>query len=284
MALYSGLFNRESPVKKTLPFAVAHWDDPNDPPHGSFTSSPVSLAVGVFDGVHLGHQELLKRAYANARQVSGGIPAVLTFDPNPARLIHPHTYPGDLSTRNLRFEFFAQAGIEQVVLVQFNQDFSNLRGIDFLEKIIHLFPCLESMVVGFNFHLGHKRDVNVDRLSRWMAERSVRVDIVPALKDNNRSISSSRIRHAVAVGDLELAALLLGRPYTVGVDGYLPSHRSESNQLLPPPGTYDCTYVSEATNREGMIRVSRDGTLQWEHVLNDIHYVLLRRKSHADDS
>jgi len=117
-----------------------------------------------------------------------------------------------------------------------------------------------------------------------MHHRGVRVDIVPALKDNDESISSSRIRRAIAVGDLKLAALLLGRPYTVAVEGALPFHRDECSQLLPPAGSYFCTFVREDSNREGMIRISADGTLRWEPLLTETKYVLLRRTAHVNDS
>ncbi len=270
-----------TPPDPLIPLAI--WDDPDYPPRGFPTSRPVSLAVGVFDGVHRGHQELLHRAVSDAGTLEKGIPAVLTFDPNPARLIRPESYIGDLSTRRLRLEYFAQTGIEEAILVRFNERFARLRGEAFLEKILHLFPFLRLMVVGFNFHLGHNRDIHAEELRQWMAARDVRVDIVPALKDNDGSISSSRIRRAVAVGDLEVAAALLGRPYTVAVDGQLPSHRNECRQLLPPPGTYECTYISEDSNREGMISVSVDGTLQWENILEETQYVLLRRNPHVNN-
>jgi riboflavin kinase/FMN adenylyltransferase len=265
-----------------MPLAI--WNDPLHPPPGFPTHRPVSLAVGVFDGVHLGHQELLKRAVADAAELEHGIPAVLTFDPNPAKLTRPESYLGDLSTRRLRLEFFARSGIEEAIVVEFDDRFASIRGFDFLERIMTMFPYLRLMVVGYDFHLGYKRDVHASELSRWMAERGVRVDIVPALKDNTGSISSSRIRRAVAVGDLELAASLLGRPYTVAIDNGLPSHRDDIAQLLPPPGTYRCEFVQEDSNREGMIRISRNGILRWEPVLNDTHYVLLRRATHVDDS
>lgn len=269
---------------KTAPMPLAIWKDPADAPPGFPTDRPVSLAVGVFDGVHRGHQELLNRAVADAVELDHGIPAVLTFDPNPARLTRPESYLGDLSTRRLRLDLFAKQGIEEAILVEFDERFATIRGYDFLERIMTIFPYLRLIVVGYDFHLGYQRDVHAAELSRWMARRGVRVDIVPALKDNTGSISSSRIRRAVAVGDLELAASLLGRPYTVAVDNGLPSHRDDIAQLLPPPGTYTCEFVQEDSNREGMIRISRNGILRWEPVLTDTQYVLLRRATHVDDS
>ena len=117
-----------------------------------------------------------------------------------------------------------------------------------------------------------------------MADHGVRVDIVTALKDNVGSISSSRIRRAVAAGDLEQVATLLGRPYTVAVDGTLPSHRNECMQLLPSEGTYRCTLVGSDRSREGMMRVSEDGTLAWEPRMNDIQYAVLRSTLDGIDS
>lgn len=267
---------------KRVPTTV--WRDPEHPPEGFPTHRPVSLAVGVFDGVHRGHRELLRRAVSDAGQLDNGIPAVLTFDPNPARLTRPESYLGDLSTPELRMRFFSRCGIEEVILVAFNERFAAMPGFEFLERILHLFPYLQLMVVGFNFHLGHNRDVHAAELSQWMARRGVRVDIVPALKDNTGSISSSRIRRAVAVGDVELAASLLGRPYTVAVDGKFPSHRDECSQLLPPAGTYLCEFVGEDSNREGMIEISETGILRWESTLRHTKYVLLRRATHVYDS
>ncbi|MFO8043294.1 MAG: hypothetical protein R6U25_08845 [Alkalispirochaeta sp.] len=263
---------------------TTYWTDPDAPPAGFPTDRPVSLAVGVFDGVHRGHQELLHRAVEDARALEHGIPAVLTFDPNPARLTRPENYVGDLSTIDERMSRFAEFGIEEAIIVAFSPRFASMSGYSFLERILALFPHLQLMVVGFNFHLGHNRDVHAGELARWMGERSVRVDIVQALKDNDDSISSSRIRRAVAVGDLGHAAAMLGRPYTVSINGRLPAHRSECSQLLPSAGDYRCTFVHEGSSREGMMRVAEDGTLTWEPRTEHTHYVMLRSTTDAIDS
>ncbi len=263
---------------------VTYWTDPDAPPDGFPTRRPVSLAVGVFDGVHRGHQELLKRAVDDAAQLDDGIPAVLTFDPNPARLVRPDSYLGDLSTVGERMHRFAESGIEEAIVVSFSTAFASMSGYAFLERILHLFPHLQLMVVGFNFHLGHNRDVHAEELARWMGRRGIRVDIVQALKDNVDSISSSRIRRAVAAGDLGNAAAMLGRPYTVAVDGQLPSHRNECSQLLPPVGRYPCTFVHEGFSREGMMGVAENGTLAWEPRTENTRYVILRSTTDGIDS
>ncbi|MEX2442289.1 MAG: hypothetical protein WD492_01700 [Alkalispirochaeta sp.] len=263
---------------------TTYWTDPEAPPEGFPTNRPVSLAVGVFDGVHRGHQELLHRAVEDARALEHGIPAVLTFDPNPARLVRPDNYLGDLSTMQDRMRYFAEYGVEEAIVVAFSSRFAAMSGFSFLKRILSLFPYLQLVVVGFNFHLGHNRDVHATELARWMEERSIRVDIVQALKDNDDSISSSRIRRAVAAGDLGHAAGMLGRPYTVSINGRFPSHRSECLQLLPPSGDYMCTFVQEESSREGMMSVAEDGTLEWEPRAEHTHYVILRSSSDVIDS
>jgi riboflavin kinase / FMN adenylyltransferase len=263
---------------------TTYWRIPDQPPPGFPSQRPVSLALGVFDGVHRGHQELITRVVADAETLPNGIPAVLTFDPNPARLTRPDSYLGDLSTVGERMRYFEHHGVEEIIVVSFNSAFAQTSGYRFLEHILVLFPYLQLVVVGFNFHLGHNRDVRAADLSRWMGERGIRVDIVTALKDNEGSISSSRIRRAVATGDLQSAATMLGRPYTVAVDGGLPSHRSECRQMLPPAGTYRCTFVAEELSREGMMRVAEDGTLTWEPRTEQTHYVILRSTTDVIDS
>jgi riboflavin kinase/FMN adenylyltransferase len=263
---------------------TTYWHNPERPPAGFPSQRPVSLALGVFDGVHRGHQELISRVVADAASLPNGIAAVLTFDPNPGRLTRPESYLGDLSTVGERMRYFEQHGVEEIIVVSFNSAFAQTSGYRFLEQILALFPYLQLVVVGFNFHLGHNRDVRAEDLSRWMGERGIRVDIVTALKDNVGSISSSRIRRAVATGDLQSAATMLGRPYTVAVDGGLPSHRSECRQMLPPAGDYRCTFVAEELSREGMMRVAEDGTLTWEPRTEQIHYVILRSTTDVIDS
>lgn len=254
---------------------VVRWDDVDNPPIGCCRDHDVSLALGVFDGVHLGHQELLRRAVRDAEGLANARPAVLTFDPNPARVTRPDSHPGDLTTISQRLQLFAESGIHIAVVVSFTEAFAALPGHRFLEALRIIFPRLALVVVGFNFHLGRGRDVDTEELTRWMEGHGVRVDIVPALQDNRGSISSSRIRRAVATGDLGLAAALLGRPYSLALDGILPSRRSDCRLLLPPRGSYRCRFLGDGVDAIGRLEIDDDGTLEWMPPVKDMWYVTL---------
>lgn len=254
------------------------WNSPEELPIAAPVPQPVSIAIGVFDGVHIGHRELLRRAVRSARETPRGEAWVLTFDPNPARLTRPHSYPGDLTTPRQRARLFREIDIDGMVLVKFSTEFSLLSGYRFLEALTEIFPQTISVIVGFNFHLGYQRNVHAQEAARWLGARGIRVDIVEALKDNEDSISSSRVRRAVAAGDLEQAERLLGRPYAVAVDGGFPFHRHQCRHVLPPPGAYRCTYHQEDRGREGMMVIQDDGFLSWERDNTTISYVTLRSK------
>lgn len=258
---------------------VIHWTALDDPPERTVPDRPVSLAVGVFDGIHRGHQRLLRRAVVDAGRLDHGIPAVLTFDPNPATIINPASFPGVLSTLAERLALFREFGIEEVVIVNFSHHFAVTPGAEFLERLLRVFPHLQLMVAGFNFHLGHNRDTGPEELKTWFNARGIRVDIVPALKDNVDSISSSRIRRAVAAGDLGRATRLLGRPYRIDVVPCVDSEDYFPEQLLPPPGRYVCTVSGEDFSREGMMEISDEGILRWEPRITKTHYVIPRSKA-----
>ncbi len=260
------------------------WKDPSVPPVTTFPDRPISLALGVFDGVHRGHQRLLHRVVSDATSLDHGIPAVLTFDPNPATITRAGSFAGILSTTAERLELFQRFGVREAVVVKFSSAFARMPGAVFLERLLQVFPGLQLMVAGFNFHLGHNRDTGPEELRSWLTTRGIRVDIVPALKDNEDSISSSRIRRAVAAGDLEQAARMLGRPYGLAVSPGSQEDSCKPEQLLPPPGRYRCTFKGEDSSREGMMEISEEGNLRWEPRITKFHYVIPRSRINVGNS
>lgn len=259
------------------------WYQPDALAHLPRNEEPTAVAIGVFDGVHRGHRMLIRRVTDATKQLDGGIAGVVTFDPNPSRVLHPDRYLGDLTTVGLRLRLLERIGVRRAWVVHFSQAFAQRSGESFVESLLAHMPHLTRIVVGADFHLGRGRDVHAGTLATIAERRGVRVDIVQPLTDNGGSISSSRVRRAVAAGNVEQAAHLLGRPYTLDINGSLPESRGECAQLLPLHGTYRCVLLREGRSREGMMEVSRTGYLHWEPRDIDVRYVVLRRSLHGTE-
>jgi riboflavin kinase/FMN adenylyltransferase len=260
---------------------VLDWKAPAALPPLVLPDLPVNLAIGVFDGVHRGHQELIKRVVTPD---SPGFPLVVTFAPSPAEVLHHREHQGMISTVEQRINWLGQAGVKMVIRIHFSQSFARIPGPIFLEYLASAIPGIRQVVVGFNFALGRDRDVTPEILSQWMGERGIRVDIVPALKDNELSISSSRVRRAIASGDLLAAKRMLGRPFSLAFAEELPTTRQQCYQILPPAGTYRCTYIWEDHSREGMMAIAESGDIHWEPRITGKIRVIPRRIADVSDS
>jgi riboflavin kinase / FMN adenylyltransferase len=202
-------------------------------------STPVSLAIGVFDGVHRGHQDLLHHTVADA-QASGFVPAALTFDPDPETLVHPERDCRSLSTIAEREMLFRQLGIARIEIVSFTPEVAAQTAEEFLSALRE--RCnYQHLFVGEDFALGHDRAGTVEVLRRLGEERGFLVTGVPLLKHEGRAISSTWIREALAAGDVRLAQTLLGRPYAIS--GVVETGAQRGRHLgfptanvAPPPG------------------------------------------------
>lgn len=250
---------------------IIEWTAPDLVPRSLPCVEPAALAIGVFDGVHRGHQQLLRRTVAHGTVY----PTVVTFDPNPAAVTRPDSFLGSLSTRAQRIGWFAEQGIRRVVVVRFGTDFARLPGFEFVNRLCDLFPHLSRVVVGFNFHLGRDRDTHAQELAQMLAPRGVHLDIVAALKDNDGSISSSRIRSAVLAGSMNSAAEMLGRPYQLDVSSGIPLHRSHSLQLTPPAGRYRVQCGTNPSSIGQYLSVDAAGHLGWQIQTNSCDRVFI---------
>lgn len=171
---------------------------------------PLHLAIGVFDGVHLGHQALVRRLAAGAR-ASGAAAVAATFDPLPIEVLAPGAPPSALSDAGERAEFLGRAGADHVVLFPFDEDFAATAAGDFIERVRGAGD-VRRIVVGEDFRFGHEREGDVELLRRVGA---FEVEVVPPVEIGGSVVSSTRIRNRLLAGDLEEAAALLGRHYAV---------------------------------------------------------------------
>jgi phosphoribosyl 1,2-cyclic phosphate phosphodiesterase len=172
------------------------------------------LAIGNFDGIHLGHQAILRANVERANE-SGAVATALTFDPPPLKLLRPETAPLRLSTSQQRMEWFAAVGLEAVVVLPFTLELSRLSPTDFVEQILVNDLRVKTVLVGENFRFGHRQAGNVKLLRELGQRHAFEVAIIPPVMFRGEIVSSTMIRRAISDGDVCRAGRLLGRPFVL---------------------------------------------------------------------
>ena len=168
------------------------------------------VAIGVFDGVHRGHQEILNRAKEIA---DGGSVIALTFDPHPATVFAPDRAPKLLVTLADRVVLLKIHNADQVAVIKFDEKFASMSPEDFVDNVLLNQLQATDVVVGENFTYGHKAQGNIDSLRANGASKNFEVHVLSLSQDANQNISSTRIRTLVTQGDVESARALLTRPH-----------------------------------------------------------------------
>lgn len=171
-----------------------------------------AVAIGNFDGVHLGHQRLLQTAIAAARDL-GGDAVVFTFDPHPAAVLAPHKAPALITSRARKLELLAQAGISACVLEPFTRALAAMSHEDFLQSILVEILGARHIVVGYDFTYGRERAGTTATLRAFGQARGIGVDVVEPVEVGGVAVSSTRVRELVRDGDVAGARALLGRDY-----------------------------------------------------------------------
>ena len=168
------------------------------------------VAIGVFDGVHRGHQEILNRAKEIA---DGGLVIALTFDPHPATVFAPDRAPKLLVTLSDRVVLLKIHNADQVAVIKFDEKFASMSPDDFVENVLINQLQATDIVVGENFTYGHKAQGNIDSLRSSGEEKKFDVHVLSLSQEEKENISSSRIRNLLAQGDVEFSRALLTRPH-----------------------------------------------------------------------
>ena len=182
------------------------------PPASDWT--PCALTIGNFDGVHRGHQALLKKLVYNAKQL-GVQSCVMTFEPHPIEYFSPEKAPSRILGLRDKLEALAEIGIDKVLVIHFNQTFANLSPENFVKKILVEGLQVKSILIGDDFHYGAKRAGNFQSLVESGKQWGFEVERMDTLAEQGLRISSSATRAALTSGNLELTRSLLGRPYTI---------------------------------------------------------------------
>jgi riboflavin kinase/FMN adenylyltransferase len=176
-------------------------------------ASDLALAIGSFDGVHRGHQAVMGRVVEAARQ-RGLTPAVLTFDPLPREFFEPERAPARISSLAERIDAIAKTGIEIVFVQRFDRAFAAITAEQFHERLRQRYR-VRWVAIGDNFHYGAGRRGDARLLAAAGSAQGFDVEVVRPVTDDGDRVSSTRVREALAAGDLARAARLLGRPYAI---------------------------------------------------------------------
>src|SRR5262245_59064827 len=205
-----------------------------------------ALAIGNFDGVHLGHRGLFDAAKVSAR-ASGGPVCALTFEPHPARVLAPEYAPPLISSPSRKRELLAEAGVEELVVQPFDRAFAGTEPERFVELLAA--TGVGEVVVGHDFTYGRERRGTVETLRAALAKRGVQLQVVAPITVNGLVVSSTKIREFTLEGRVEAAAQLLGRPFDLEGDvvrgagrgrklGWPTANIRTDAELLPAVGVY----------------------------------------------
>jgi riboflavin kinase/FMN adenylyltransferase len=235
-------------------------------------SKRVCAAVGVFDGLHLGHQAVLGQARTDAEAV-GGIVVVVTFDRHPNSVVAPERTPSPIYSLPHKMRVLEHLGVDATWLIPFDAAFSRIEADAFVRQLAHDFEPVHSLCVGSGFTFGHRRRGNLELLRRVGRELGFQVHGLSAIEFGGEVVSSTRIRETIRTGDLEAAAAMLGRPYSVsglvvrgdGVGrrmGIPTANLAVTDLVLPPDGVYAAEVLLEGRVQPAVLNLGCRPTLR----------------------
>lgn len=233
------------------------------------------VTSGTFDGVHLGHQKILNRLIESARQ-SNGEPVVITFWPHPRIVVSADSADLKLlNTLDEKIEYLQASGIDHLLVIPFNRDFSLLTSDEFIRKILLDTIGTKRLVIGYDHRFGRNREGGFDYLQAHSHEYGFEVEEIPSQDVEHLAVSSTRIRQSLLSGDVTTAAAFLGRSYTLSGTvvkgrqlgrqlGYPTANLElpESYKLVPADGVYAVRVKWKNDWYGGMLSIGTNPTVE----------------------
>jgi len=226
---------------------------------------PTVLTLGVFDGLHLGHQRIMETVVVRAK-TANAVATAITFDPHPRSVLHPESAPPLLQTLDQRLANFAVLGIEQAIVIAFDKDFASQPAEDFLSAIIRDRLQAKEVYLGKGFAFGRGRGGNISLLRKMSEKLGFVADEVDEVGLRGRRISSSAIRNLLVEGRVNMARRMLGRPY--GVEGVIirglrrghtigfpTANLKPHNRVIPRYGVYATATLIDGAWRKSITNI-----------------------------
>jgi riboflavin kinase/FMN adenylyltransferase len=235
-------------------------------------SKKVCLAIGVFDGVHLGHQQVIRQMVTDAEQQEA-VSVAITFDRHPNTVVAPDRVPPLIYSLPQKLRAIATLVVETTLLIHFDEPFSRQSGEQFIRGLARDFGRIHSICVGDNFTFGHRRSGNVDLLKKLGEGLKFTVHGLAAVSLDGEPVSSTRIREAIRSGQLDLAGQMLGRGYSLAGTvvrgdqlgrrlGFPTANIDSTGLVLPPTGVYAVHASVQSRTRRGVLNIGYRPTVQ----------------------
>lgn len=231
------------------------------------------VTIGSFDGVHLGHQSVLEHINRLAEAVNG-YKIVVTFDPHPRKIVNGNHEIDLLTTTDEKIELLKHYGIDEVVVVPFTKEFSNLTPYEYLEEFIYKNLKTNYLVIGFDHKFGRNRTGDIDFLKSHAHQFNFNIEEIPANTIENIKISSTKIRNYMLNNEFENAIHLLGHPYNLTGKVILGNKLGrtigfptanlemlETDKLIPSDGIYAATAIIDNKRYLGMLYIGNRPTI-----------------------
>ncbi len=232
----------------------------------------VCLAIGCFDGVHLGHQQIIRQMVADARQ-HDAVALVVTFDRHPSAVVAPARVPPLIYSPRQKLRAIESLGVDALLLIRFDQAFSEQTGDAFIRSLARELGSIQSLCVGTDFTFGHKRSGDVALLKKLGAELKFTVHGLGAVSLDDKVVSSTRIREAIRAGNFDQAGQMLGRAYSMAGPvvpgdrlgrqlGFPTANLDAAGLALPPNGVYAARGLARGQTHRAVVNIGFRPTLQ----------------------
>ena len=253
------------------------------------------ITIGTFDGVHIGHQEIIKNLVKSASKKADKS-VILTFFPHPRMVIQTGVDLKLLTTLQEKITLLEKTGLDFLVIEPFTRDFSRLTALDFVRKILVQQLKLKKLVIGYDHHFGRNREGDFEQLQEYGSVYGFEVEEIPVQDIQNIAVSSTKIRKALEEGNIEKANLYLGYEYMLtgtiihgkglGKKWKYPTiniHIKESYKLIPKSGVYIIKTTIHDTNIFGIMNIGYRPTIDGKHQTIEVHLLDFNADLYGED-
>lgn len=256
---------------------------------------PLFLAIGVFDGVHLGHQAVIRTSAEHAAAAKG-TPVVVTFDPHPAKVLRPEAAPHLLTATAHKIALIQTLGVEHLLVIHFDRAFAGTAAPEFVAELVRQARPLREICVGHEWSFGKGRAGNLDLLKKLGAQDGFAVVGIPPVEVRSTVVSSTAIRRAVQDGNFVRAAEMLGRDYTIlgtviegeklgRTLGFPTANLSAHSEQFPPNGVYVIEARHGGVKYRGVANLGFRPTMEQKTPVRllELHLFNLNREIYGED-